>query len=88
MPYIERGLRTEVNKIVGYAMGWKIQTRSIGEINYLITQLLIETQPKTYRDYNNLIGVLECVKLEFYRRMVAKYEDEKIDQNGDVYPKE
>ena len=30
-------------------------------------------------------GVVECVKLEFYRRAVAAYEDEKCKENGDVY---
>ena len=29
--------------------------------------------------------MLECAKLELYRRVAAPYEDEKIDQNGDVY---
>jgi hypothetical protein len=31
--------------------------------------------------------VLECAKLELYRRIVAAYEDEKIadPENGDVY---
>ena len=32
-----------------------------------------------------LIGVLECAKLELYRRVAAPYEDDKIDENGDVY---
>ena len=32
-----------------------------------------------------MVGVLECAKLELYRRMAAPYEDEKIEDNGDVY---
>jgi hypothetical protein len=28
--------------------------------------------------------VLESVKLEFYRRAVAAYEDNKIVENGDI----
>jgi len=39
----------------------------------------------SYSDYNALVGVLECAKLEFYRRAVAAYEDKKIKENGDVY---
>jgi len=31
-----------------------------------------------------MIGVLECVKQEFYRRKVAPYEDIKIIENGDI----
>jgi len=30
-------------------------------------------------------GVLECAKLELYRRIAAPYEDTKIEENGDVY---
>lgn len=32
-----------------------------------------------------LFGVLDCVKMEFYRRVVAVLEDEKIQINGDIY---
>ena len=30
-------------------------------------------------------GAVECAKLEFYRRVVAPHEDEKMKDNGDVY---
>ena len=43
------------------------------------------TRPLCYSDYNEVVGLLESVKLEFYRRMVANYEDSKIIVNGDVY---
>ena len=56
-----------------------------GHINFCITWLLKRLyQPPKYRRYNKAVGVLECIKLEFYRRMVAPYEDKKIEQNGDV----
>lgn len=56
-----------------------------GELNFLITRILLATNPKRYSDYNKLVGVLECVKQEFYRRSIAKYEDKKIQENGDIY---
>jgi hypothetical protein len=59
-----------------------------GEINYLVTKLLlawIGPNPG-YSTYNAAIGVLECIKLELYRRAVAPYEDKKCEENGDVYP--
>lgn len=37
-----------------------------------------------YADYNEVIGMLESCKLEFYRRHVSTYEDKKIKENGDV----
>ena len=38
-----------------------------------------------YARINELIGVLECAKLELYRRIAVPYEDTKIAENGDVY---
>lgn len=35
--------------------------------------------------YTEKVGVIECAVLEFYRRVVAPYEDEAIKRNGDVY---
>lgn len=58
-----------------------------GELNFIITTEIINYLGKDprYADYNSVIGVLECCKLELYRRMVAPYEDVKIAENGDVY---
>ncbi len=57
-----------------------------GQLNYLITKLVkayLEEHPK-YQDFNDVVGALECAKLEVYRRSVAPYEDAKIVENGDV----
>jgi hypothetical protein len=56
-----------------------------GYLNYIITNLLIAKYSPKYFNYNRAIGVLECVKQEFYRRKVAPYEDKKLQENGDVY---
>lgn len=58
-----------------------------GEFNYLITSLCIKYLQKygiKYATYNTIIGVLECVKQEFYRRHVSEYENQKMAENGDV----
>jgi hypothetical protein len=55
-----------------------------GELNYIITRILKEAYPLRYFNLNRAMGVLECCKLEFYRRVAAPYEDTKIEQNGDV----
>jgi len=39
---------------------------------------------KDYIKYNNFIGEIDCCVLEIYRRLIAKYEDEKIVENGDI----
>ena len=60
-----------------------------GTLNYIITRLCDywcrDSGEANYEKYNMVIGVLECVKQEFYRRQVAPYEDEKCEENGDVY---
>jgi hypothetical protein len=61
---------------------------SAGELNYCITKLIdhyINSHGKNYANLNSVIGALECAKLELYRRIVAPYEDAKIQENGDVY---
>ena len=56
-----------------------------GHLNYIFTRLILELNPQNYKEFNAVIGVLESVKLEFYRRLVSKYEDKKIEENTDVY---
>lgn len=55
-----------------------------GVINYIVTKILKNIYPPRYYHYNKAIGVLECIKQEYYRRVVAPYEDKKIVENGDV----
>lgn len=65
------------------------EAESAGELNFAITSILgsyIHTKGPSYATYNEVIGALECVKQELYRRVIGKYEDQKIRENGDVYP--
>lgn len=58
-----------------------------GELNYIITTLIhqfIKRKGLCYATLNEAIGVLECAKLELYRRIAAPYEDKKVRQNGCV----
>lgn len=64
------------------------EAESPGDLNYLITKVLdhyLRRKGLRYAHLNEVIGVLECAKLELYRRIVAGYEDSKISENGDVY---
>jgi hypothetical protein len=81
MPYILSQAR---NKIL-YE---DFKPTTAGELNFLITSIIddyIKQHGLNYGIINELIGVLECSKLELYRRIAAPYEDSKIEQNGDVY---
>ena len=60
-----------------------------GNLNFVVTTLLEKTycHPVNYANINDAVGILECAKLEFYARVARRYEDGKIETNGDVYPK-
>lgn len=59
-----------------------------GELNYKITRLVhIYLTAKggiNYSNLNEVLGVLECAKLEVYRVLAANYEDEKRKENGAI----
>lgn len=81
MPYIKTSKRYELDNEL-------VSVKSSGELNYKITMLVknyIDNKGQCYDTLNEVIGVLECAKLELYRRKIANYENEKIKENGDVY---
>ncbi len=55
-----------------------------GELNYVVTKILKEIYPLRYFHINKAIGLLECIKLEYYRRVAAPYENQKMKEAGDV----
>lgn len=58
-----------------------------GLLNYGITMLCdryFQEHGFRYATINEVIGVLECAKLEMYRRLAGPYKDEKIAENGDM----
>lgn len=57
-----------------------------GLLNYAITSLILRScELGSYTDLNQVVGVLECVKLEFARKKLNPYENRKCEENGDVY---
>ena len=85
MPYIKNEDRDRLDKKINELSELINSDSRAGELNYIITKLLLKnTGAGKYQDYNELIGMLECAKQEFYRRHIAPYEDEKIIENGDV----
>ena len=85
MPYIKKEDRERFNAFTRLLDEQDI--KSPGELNYLITMIVhkyLNQKPESYMMYTIAVGVLEGAKLELYRRHVAQYEDEKIEENGDV----
>ena len=61
--------------------------KTAGELNYTLTCIIqgyLVENGKNYQHMNDILGALEGAKLEFYRRIVANYEDTKTKINGDV----
>ena len=81
MPYIDQDARRRLE--VGG------QPETAGELNYAITRLVDEYLQSRgglrYAHLNEVVGVLECAKLELYRRLAVPYEDQKLAENGDAY---
>lgn len=58
-----------------------------GRLNYFLFKLTkeaIKRNGESYGSYKEIIGELECSKLEIYRKLVSKYEDKKEEENGEI----
>ena len=81
MPYITQERRAAI-----LAGG---NPQDAGELNFAI-MVLVDNYLKDkgeirYSHLNEVVGAMDCAKLELYRRVAAPYEDKKIAENGDVY---
>jgi hypothetical protein len=87
LPYIKSEKRKKYETIIQELVGIlkSLPPEEVdGDLNYVVTKLLKEVYPLRYYHINKAVGVLECIKLEFYRRVAAPYEDVKIKESGDV----
>lgn len=92
MPYILNDFRRQLDKEIEAFIAkvnlihtqMPAQTRD-GLLNYSLTRILNGVYPNTkYHELNEVIGMLECCKLEYYRKRIAPYEDIKEMENGVV----
>lgn len=82
MPYITEADR---KKVEYYDRKYP---ETAGELNYCISVLCsdyLKRHKLSYSTINEIMGVLECAKAEFYRRVATPYENKKLEDNGDVY---
>ena len=92
MPYLKQNTRDvldgALNDLIRQA---QILTKGgeswAGIVNYCATRLTLGVLPKVdYAHLSQAVGTLYCTAAEFYRRKVAPYEDQKVQENGDVFP--
>ena len=83
MPYIKQENRDELSEAYESLKKALDNIGYTGNLNYILYRLA-KYSCKNYRHYRDFIGELESAKLEIYRRLVSKYEDDAIERNGDV----
>jgi len=85
MPYIDNENRAYMLNLLTEMH--ECPAESAGELQFMIAILIREFMANTewrYQDMNNVMGALAGAQQEFYRRVVAPYEDECILRNGDI----
>ena len=84
MPYIKKEKRNELDNLIDILTCHMVVK---GDYNYVITKILhnyIEDTELCYDNLNDAQGIIECVGKEFYRTVVAPYEDKKKKENGAI----
>ena len=85
MPYITQADRPHFEAAISVLIKELNRNPHPGRINYIISRILADQYNGTYEGINRIMGILECVKQEFYARIARPYEDTKLIENGDVY---
>ena len=87
MPYIAKSQKEKIDKgLIALNLS---EFKDAGSLNYAVHKLIAQyfsQNEQDYQSFNDVIGVLDCAKMEIYRRLIAEYEEKKILQNGDVEP--
>lgn len=92
MPYIELRERARLERAGLRALCRHIEEsngiQGAGQIAYSVTRLMQAFVGRNRRFFMMALagGAVLFALLEFYRRVVGPYEDQKILENGDVYP--
>jgi hypothetical protein len=89
VPYITPEARPELDEamdaLIDLIKALPVEEQD-GALNYTVTRMLKSIYPHRYFHFNRAIGVLECIKQEFYRVDVGPYEDVKSAESGEVRP--
>lgn len=92
MPYIKQHHRDHLDESIDIIIDSIDENHALddreGVCNYVITRIVVGSlKPVTgwrYKALNRAHGTFMSAAAEFYRRLVAPYEDKCIKQNGDI----
>lgn len=80
MPYIKQEDRPYLDPVAELMIK---RVKKPGDIPYILQKYGLSITPK-FINYAKFFGSLILFMFEFYRRVIAKYENSKIRENGDV----
>lgn len=90
MPYIDPkarpGLDTLMDPLIDQIRSLPLEEQD-GAFDYIVTRMLKSLYHPPFFNFNRALGVLAALTQEYYRVVVAPYEDEKIRQFGPVKAK-
>jgi hypothetical protein len=87
MPYITPIDRINADTELQNA-GLSFIPQNAGELNFIVSTFIanyIRENGLKYAVVNEMVGVLECAKMELNRVVIGPYEDLKSAENGPVY---
>ena len=86
MPYIHKDERRRLDANLAEL---SLRIMNSGELSYAITKLALQFSKrlgnKSFANLAAATGVLELTLDEWKRRKIYPYEDQKCEENGDVY---
>lgn len=85
MPYLKPRDREKFYSLLAILNG--LEFESAGELNYALTLLAhryVASKGIKYQNLNDVMGAFSGASQEFYRKIVAPYEELKIKENGGV----
>ena len=82
MPYIKQDRREEMDIVVDLMEAKHIVAD--GDLNYILYKYCKNHIKPSYNNLKNYCGELRQCATEIERRILAEYENSKIQENGDV----
>lgn len=82
MPYIKQERRDQCDEVI-----YQMEVERIiadGDLNYILYKYCKNNIKPSYNSIKNYCGELRQCATEIERRLLAPYEDSKIEENGDV----
>lgn len=84
MPYLSNGYERIMLDNIVERLSERFVHDTPGKLNYILFALCKRYVPKNYTDLRNFLAEIHEAECEIRRRILAPYEDQKIQENGDV----